>query len=414
MGTEFLKARDISQVEIILQKLFEKLYTETKSEEVRLDQALFRVLSDDIHASINIPPFDRTLRDGFAVKVQDTFNATEENPVTLKILEVIEAGDVPQKEIKNGFCSEISTGAPIPPGADGVVMIEYSQKEGDKVHLFKTSYPGQFIALKGSDIEKGELVLKKGTILSPEKIGVLSALGFSKIKVKRKMKIAIVSTGNELLSAEKQLDYGKIYDVNSLALRAALKTYGTNPVIKGIVPDKYQALKDTIKNSLNDFDLIITSGGTSAGAGDVLRLVLDDLGKVLVHGITMKPGKPTIIGEIDHKLIVGLPGNPSAALIVLDVLLAPHLKSYSGFTDKASSKINLPLSTRFHSSKGRIQYVLIKIVDNKVYPILKDSGAIHALVEADGYITIPKNVELIAEGTNVDVILFDDFSINLS
>ncbi|MBU4536184.1 MAG: molybdopterin molybdenumtransferase MoeA [Euryarchaeota archaeon] len=409
MGTEFLKIIDVSKAHNVVKNIFKRLYIPL-SEKISLNEALFRVLSHDIHANMDLPPFDRSIMDGYAVKSQDTFGATEENPAILKLLEVIRAGSIPKKEVKVGFCSEITTGAPIPTGADGVIMVEFSQKNEEDIKLFNSSYPGQYIAARGSDIKKGELVLKEGTILSPDKIGVLSALGYSAVEVRSKLKVAVISTGNELILPEDDLEYGKIYDVNSSALYSALESYGTSPILKGIIPDEYTALKNAIKHSLEDADLIITSGGTSAGAGDVLSEVLDDIGEVMVHGISIKPGKPTIIGEVNNKMVIGLPGNPTAALIVLDVLMAPYLKNFSGYVahSKPSDKIKLPMASRFHSAQGRMEYVLVKILEGQVNPILKYSGAITGLAEADGYIKISKTTEMILEGDLVEVSFFDD------
>ncbi len=412
MGTEFLKIIDVSKAHNVVKNLFERIYSPISVEKISLNEALFRVLSHDIRAHMDLPPFNRAIMDGYAVKSQDTFGATEENPAKLKLVEVVRAGSTPQKEIKSGFCSEITTGAPIPPGADGVVMVEFSQKNEENIELFTGSYPGQHIAARGSDIKKGELVLKAGTILSPDKIGVLAALGYSTVEVRSKLKVAVISTGNELVLPEEDLEYGKIYDVNSSTIYSALKSYGVHPILKGIIPDEYAAVKNVIKHSLEDADLIITSGGTSAGAGDVLREVMDDMGEVMVHGISIKPGKPTIIGEVNNKMVIGLPGNPTAALIVLDVLIAPYLKNFSGCAAhyKPSDKIKLPMASRFHSAQGRMEYLLVKIVGGQVNPILKNSGAITGLSEADGYIKIPKTTEMILEGDLVEVYFFDDIT----
>ncbi len=232
------------------------------------------------------------------------------------------------------------------------------------------------------------------------------------MEVRSKLKVAVISTGNEIILPEEDLEYGKIYDVNSSTIYSALKSYGVHPILKGIIPDEYAAVKNVIKHSLEDADLIITSGGTSAGAGDVLREVMDDMGEVMVHGISIKPGKPTIIGEVNNKMVIGLPGNPTAALIVLDVLIAPYLKNFSGYAAhyKPSDKIKLPMASRFHSAQGRMEYLLVKIVGGQVNPILKNSGAITGLSEADGYIKISKTTEMILEGDLVEVYFFDDIT----
>jgi molybdopterin molybdotransferase len=408
MGTEFLRIMEVFEVERILQNLVQTIYSEIKVEEIPLEYAYQRVLAEDIYSSISLPPFNRASRDGYAVNVQDTFAATDEKPVTLDLVETVEAGMIPQKEVSPGHCTQISTGAPMPAGADGVVMVEYTEKVGDKIHIYRSAHHGEYLAEKGVDIEEGKLLLKKNSVLSPDKIGVLSAIGCTEINVISPPIVAVISTGNELIEAREELGYGKIYDVNSLSIQSAVKSCGAKPIFGGIIKDNYDDLKEAINNALRDVDIIITSGGTSAGVGDVLRNVLDDMGEVFVHGISMKPGKPTIVGKVQNKLVIGLPGYPVAALTVFQVLVDPLLRELGGFEPRNNDKkLKLQLAGRFYSSKGRMQYALVKIKENEVYPILKDSGAITALADADGYIKIPKNVEILQEGSEVEVILFN-------
>jgi len=408
MGTEFLKIKEVEEAREILKELFNELYS-PKSEEIAIENAFKKVLFSDIKSSMDLPPFNRSLKDGFAINSEDSFGASEENPIILKCVDTIEAGSFTNKTIKKGECIEISTGAPIPDGADAVAMVEFSEKEDDEVFLFKSVAPNQDIALKGSDIEKNKLLLKKKTILSPDKIGVLSAQGINKIATFKSPIISIISTGNELLKENEEMKYGKIYDVNTNAIRNAAISCGGVGVAQGIVKDSYDELKKTIQESLNTSDIIICSGGTSAGVGDVLRHVLDDIGEVIIHGISVKPGKPTIIGKINNKIIIGLPGNPVSALIVFYVFVAPNIRKLAGLSEIEKNKIVFStLSKRLHSSKGRIQYILVKLEEHLAIPIIKDSGAITSLADADGYVKIPKSVELIDEGEEVKVTLFND------
>jgi molybdopterin molybdotransferase len=410
MGTEFLKIMEVFEVEKVLQELFQMLYSERKVENIPLEKANKRVLAEDIYATINLPPFNRASRDGYAVKVQDTFAATDENPVILDLLETIEAGMVPQKEVNDGQCTEISTGAPMPEGADGLVMVEFTEKVGDKIHIYKSVHHGEFVAEKGADIEEGKLLLKKGSVLSPDKIGVLSAIGCTEITVVAKPTVAVISTGNELIKSHDKLEYGKIYDVNSLSIQSAVKSCGATPIFGGIVKDSYSDLKKAIENALQSSDMVITSGGTSAGVGDFLRQVLDDMGEVLVHGISIKPGKPTLVAQVKNKVVIGLPGYPVAALTIFQVFMEPILRKLGGFElSPENETLKLPLAGRFYSSKGRMQYVLVRILEGEVHPILKDSGAITALAEADGYMKVPKNVEIVQEGSEVEVTLFNRY-----
>ncbi len=409
MVNEFLRILEVPEFENILKKLFNKFCTEYETEYVELMDAHHRVLNEDIFANMDVPPFDRTTKDGFAVKSEDTFNASEENPVVLKLLEHIDAGYNPKKEVKSGFCSLINTGAPIPQGADSIVMVEYTKTQDNEVHIYKPCPPGQDIVRKGSDIKEGEILIKKGTLLSSDKIGALSALGLNKIPVRKKLKVSIISTGRELVEIGSKLKPGEIFDINSYALQSATKSCGAEAIWLGVVPDNYENMKEIINKAIKTSDIILTSGSTSAGTGDVLKDIIEDLGEVLVHGISVKPGKPTIVGHINDKMIVGLPGNPVAALMIFEIFLSPLLCEFSNLKNNNinTRTVEYPLEKRFYSSKGRQHYAMVKIENGKVYPIFKDSGAIVGLSQANGYITIPKNVEMITEGSIVKVHLFD-------
>jgi len=406
MGREFLDLVDISTAHKITANLFREIYHPPRIEEVNLSDAYGRVLARDMETPIDLPPFNRASRDGYAVKAEDTFHASEDNPSILKCIEVIEAGSIPQKRIEKGCCSRISTGAPVPEGADAIVMVEYAEEKEDNIIIYKSAYPGQHIALKGSDISKNDIICTKGSILSPEKIGALSAAGISKLPVIAKLKIGILSTGNELIEPSNDWSPGKIFDSNSHSIAAAIKNCGCKPKILGIVKDDYMELYNAIQSSIRECDILITSGGTSAGAGDILRDIIEDIGEVIIHGISIKPGKPTLIGKVDDKLVFGLPGFPVSALIIFNVLLRPYLMELSGKSLDYKYLRELPLAQRLHSSKGRVHYAIVKIEDEKAHPILKDSGAITSLADADGYIKIPKNVEILEEGSMVKIIPF--------
>lgn len=403
MGTEFLKIMDSEDV----QEIINKIKIKRKTEKISLKDAHRRVLAGNVHATIDLPPFNRVSRDGYAVKAEDTFKASEDNPVILKLIGTVGAGDMPDKEVEKGTCIEVGTGAPVPEGANGVVMVEFTENKDGNIYIYKSVAIGQHIASRGSDVSKGDLLLTSGTLLTHDKIGVLGAIGMGKVLVFKKPKVAVISTGNEIIEYDEKLEYGKIYDINSQTISNAVKSCGCTPVYSGIVKDDYEDIKTSIEQHL-DVDVIITSGGTSAGAGDVLKVVLDDIGKVFVHGIAVKPGKPTIVGMIGDTPIFGLPGYPAAALIVFHVLVAPFLRKMAFIKNRRKSDVlKLKISRRYHSSRGRHQYVLVKIENDQAHPILKDSGAITAVAEADGYFEIPKNVEIIQEGSEIEVILLE-------
>ena len=409
MGQEFLNLTDPDEVKNIISNLA----IIRKTEKIYLTETYGRILAEDIHATIDLPPFDRASMDGYAVKAKDTFTATEDKPVLLNLSEVVKAGNIPKKKLMEGNCVEIGTGAPLPSGTDAVVMVEFTETEENYIKIYDSVAPGENIATKGSDIKKGNILLKSGTLITPNKIGVLSAIGLSYVTVFTRPRVAIISTGNELIKPNEDLKFGQTYDINSETIASGVKSCGCVPIHSGIVKDNYNHLKDRI-SQFTDADIIITSGGTSAGAGDVLREVVEDIGKILVHGISVKPGKPTLIGILKNdldKIIFGLPGYPVATLVVSQVFAAPLLRRMTGIKEynqkqdnQKQEAIKLRLSRRYHSARGRTQYVLVKIRGDQAHPILKDSGAITALAEADGYFEVPKNIEIVEKEDEIDVI----------
>lgn len=406
MGTEFLNIKDSVDAKNLIQEYFNKYY-ELECEEIPIENSNGRVVFEDIYAKIDFPPFDRALKDGFAIKSEDSFGASEENPKVLKVIDALEAGSYSKKTVENGLAVEISTGSPLPEGADSVLMFEYSLKNGDEVELYTSVTPTQDVGKKGSDVKEGNLLIKKDTVLSASKIGVLAAQGFTTVKVYKKPNISIISTGNELTELGDKLKPSKIYDVNSYMIKNAAESIGANGTIKGIVKDDYNQLKSKILECLEEYDILICSGGTSAGVGDVLKHVLDEIGEVKLHGIAVQPGKPTILGVIGEKLVIGLPGNPVSSLVIFNVFVAPAIRSLLGLKESSLKKVEGKLTKRIHSAIGREQYQLVKYDDGKVEPIFKDSGAIFSLARADGYVNVSKNTELVEEGEIVEVNLFN-------
>ncbi|MGL6298229.1 MAG: molybdopterin-binding protein [Methanobacteriaceae archaeon] len=459
MGTEFLKIREFEEAKEIIKNLFSENYTE-KCETISIDNCYNRVLFNDVSSKLDLPLFNKSLMDGFAIKAEDSFGASEESPKSCICIDQIEAGSSSDKVVKNGECVEIATGAPIPKGADAVAMVEFCEKTGDTVNIFKSLRPNENIAQKGSDIKSGKVVLNKNDILNPGKIGFLSAQGIKNVEVYKKPVVGIISTGNELLSDEEcisdsihinnnendsnaiddskdnsEIKIGKIYDVNSQTIKNATISCGCEARTLGIFRDNYDELRNGIENGLDSCDIIICSGGTSAGVGDVLRHVIDDIGETIIHGISVKPGKPTIIGKINSKknnetkLIIGLPGNPISALVVFYAFISNELKKITGINNnndndndnngnnknnsksreyyKNKNTATGKIAKRYISSLGRVEYLLVKLENTKegidVYPIVKDSGAITTLNDADAYIKIAKNTEIINEGSEVEL-----------
>ncbi len=407
MGTEFLKIKECDEAQEIIQDLFDK-YCNAESEEINCEDAYGRVLFNDVYSRMDFPPFDKALKDGFAILSEDSYGASEESPNTLEIIDFLEAGSITDKKVEKGKCVEISTGAAMPEGANAVVMVEYCEKFDDKVNLLTTATPSQDVAKKGSDIEEGNLILKKGDVLNPGKIGVLLSQGFKTIEVFKKPTVGVISSGNEITMQGEDLPFGKIYDVNGNMIKNDAVSCGADAKFLGVVRDNYDQVKEKILESLKDVDILLCSGGTSAGLGDVIKHVLDELGEVYIHGISVQPGKPTIVGVIDEKLVIGLPGNPVSALMIFNAFVAPPLTEVAGIEKDFEQKvIKGVMSRRIHSPVGRMQYQLVKVNGSEIQPIFKDSGAIFSLSDADGYVKVEKSVELLDEGEEVEVYLFN-------
>ncbi len=407
MGTEFLKIKESDEAIDIIQEIFSQYYT-PKVDKIKTEDAYNRVLFDDVYSQIDFPPFDRALKDGFAIKSEDSYGVNEENPMTLEVIDFIEAGSITDKVVEKGKAIEISTGAAIPQGADAIVMAEYCNKNGNTVDILKSATPNLDIAKKGVDIKEKKLLMKRGEILTPRKIGVLLSQGYKYINVFKKPLVGVISTGNEIVTLDNNLTFGKIYDINGNMIKNDAISCGADAKFLGIVNDNYNNLKEEIQKSLKEVDILIISGGTSAGLGDMLRHVLDELGNVYIHGISVQPGKPTIVGIVDKKVVFGLPGNPVSALIVFNAFIAQAISKLSGIDYNFGEKIfKGKLTKRIHSPVGRMQYQLVKVKGNNVEPIFKDSGSIFSLSIADGYVKVSKSVELIDKGEEVEVTLFN-------
>jgi putative molybdopterin biosynthesis protein len=383
-----------------------------KGEKIKIDYTLGRTSFENIYSPIDVPGFDRSSMDGFAVIAQDTFGVDETTPVELKLIGKIEAGEKSELSLIKGECIEISTGAPIPKGANAVVMVEYTIKKNNSIKIFKPITMGENIQATGSDIMRGELIVRKNQLITSREIGIISATGLNEMTVYRQPKIAVLSTGNEIIELGQDLDYGKIYDINSHTIIAAIREVGGEPTHLGIIKDNKEQIKEVISNALGKYDIILTSGSTSAGIGDVMYNLFNELGKpgVLVHGIAIKPGKPTIIALIEETLIIGLPGYPTSALSIFDVFVKPIITRLSGRIKDKSEKIKATISQKIVRKGGRKELLPISIIKTEkgyaLYPILKGSGAISTLAEADGYIELSEKTSIIEEGEEVIVNLY--------
>lgn len=414
MGVEFLKIKESEEAKEIIQEKFDEYYS-PQSEIIDIADSYERITFSDIKSRIDFPPFDRSLKDGFAINAEDSYGVNEENPKRLKVIDFLEAGSFTDKTVEPGTTVEISTGAPVPDGANAVVMVEFANRESDnpdlasdEIEILTSVTPSQDIGKKGSDVQAGQVILEKNKLLNPPKIGVIAAQGIDTVEVYKKPVVGVISTGNELLTNQEEIKPGKIYDVNSEMIKAGVESCGAEGRTLGIVKDVYDDLKAKITESLKECDILLCSGGTSAGVGDNIRQILDEIGTVYIHGITVQPGKPTILGVVDGKIVIGLPGNPVSAIVIFNVFVAPSIKKLAGFVDEQPHKtIKGKLARRIHSPIGRMQYQLVRVEDGIVYPIFKDSGAIFSLASAAGYTKVSKQTEMVEEGEEVEVTLFN-------
>ncbi len=406
--------RTLISVEEAIKKL-EKYYTIkiVGIEKIPILEASGRVLSQNIVSSIDIPNFDRSMMDGFAVIASDIFNANEVNPIQLKIIGISKPGTKNPGKVDHGEAIEVGTGAPIPQGANAVVMVEYTQEINDFLNVFRFVSPGENIIPAGSDKMIGELVLRKGQKMSPREIGVLSALGVNQVEVYRKPRVSIISTGNELIEPGKKLSYGQIFDINSNSIATSVLENGGEPFKPIIVKDDKKVIKDILTSSLLKADIILTSGSTSAGSSDILHEVINDLGEpgVIVHGLAVKPGKPTIIAVIDGKPIIGLPGYPTSALMIFNLLAAPIIRKMAGLPKISNTPFVLgKVAEKIFSEKGRRELLPVHLISGinnfLIYPVGYGSGAISTVALADGFIDIPKNQDFLEEGDELKVRLF--------
>ncbi len=376
-----------------------------RTEQVALLEAAGRVLSEEVCASMDVPPFARAAMDGYAVRAEDTFGAGNFSPKILELIEVIHAGESARRSVHPGSCIQVATGAPMPEGADAVVMVEDTELDSAKVKVYKPVYPQQHASPMGEDIPQGSLVLQRGVRLDPSKIGVLAALGLQEVGVYQKPKVAVIPSGNEILMPGEVLSPGKIYDINSYTLSALINENGGLPHIFPIMKDTLESTISTIREALA-YDLIVLSGGSSVGERDMMLEAVQRMGELKFHGIAVKPGKPTLCGIVEGHLLLGMPGYPTSCLTNGYGILAPALRKMARLSQRTLASLKAPMSRRYTSTIGRHQYLPVRLDAGEVVPAFKESGAITSMADAEGYIEIPANVDLLEKGEVVAVLLF--------
>ena len=377
-----------------------------RTERVALAGANGRVLAEDVLATADVPPFARAAMDGYAVRAGDTAGASKDHARVLKRVETLFTGQVTQRTVGAGECIEIATGAPIPPGADAVVIVEDTDGEASgAVRVFAAVQPGQNIGRQGADIRSGQHVLPAGTTLTPSRVGALAALGLKDVPLYARPRIAILSTGNEIVEPGSPLAPGQIYDVNRFTLAAVAAEHGAEPVTYRTVNDTIEDLSRALDAALQE-DLLVFSGGSSVGERDLILDLLASRGEVIFHGISVKPGKPTAFGRVSGKLFFGMPGYPASCLTNAYILLAPVLRRMARLAPRPPRTVTLPLSARVASAPGRHQFYTVRVVNGEAVPAFKSSGDITSMSQADGYIEIAAAENFVEKGTAVEVTLF--------
>ena len=377
-----------------------------RTEFVDLREAHGRVLASTLKANLDIPGFRRAAMDGYAVRAEDTYGAARLTPKRLNAIGSVFTGQISDAEVKEQQCIQIATGAPMPDGADAVVMVEETSSSGTEIDIFKPVYPGANVSSANADMAKGDEVLQIGSLLTPARVGVLAALGLTRVEVFARPKVAIFPTGEEIIEPGNEIEFGKVYDINSYTLASLLESSGAEVEIRPIAGDSMDDLRKCIHlASERGSDYAIFSGGSSVGERDLLVDVLRELGDVLFHGIALKPGKPTLFGKVGGTLVFGMPGYPTSCLTNAYVLLLPSIRRMAGLPSNTRTEEHI-LTQRLVSTIGRHQLYPVRIEDGKAIPAFKESGAITSMSRATGWIEIPHNTEFVEEGTTVTVHYF--------
>ena len=380
-------------------------------EEVPLDAAHGRVLAETIAATADVPPFDRAAMDGYAVIAEDTFGATRFEPKILRCIDTVYTGQVSPHPVGAGECIEIATGAPMPGGATAVVMVEETERvDPDRRHgnvrIMTPVYPRQNVGRRGTDMTSGDVLLHTGDVLNASRVGACAATGVAEVPVFVRPAVAILSTGTEIVEPGQALAPAQIYDINRYTLAAIVGAHGGVPHVLPAAADDLEVLKSSVEEAARWADLFVFSGGSSVGERDLVLDVLRGSGEVLFHGIAVKPGKPTVLGRVAGRPVLGMPGNPTSCLSNAYLLLIPMLRRMARLPDHRPHTITLPLAKRVVSTTGRHQFYTVRVVDGTAVPAFKASGDITSMSRADGYIEVPAQTDVVEAGEPVEVKLF--------
>lgn len=406
---EFFRLKTPSEVINILDEISHPLPSET----IDITEAYGRIISEDIISPVDMPGFVRSSMDGYALKAKDTFGASQGSPAYLKLIGQVNVGESPSMKLTEGTAVKVYTGSMIPEGSDAVLMLEYADELDDgTIEILRPVAPGENIVRKDEDIAKGETILEKGHMLRPQEVGALAGMGILSVKVVKKPTIAIISSGDEIIPPDQTPKEGQIRDINSYSLAGLTMKFGGIPINMGIVPDDYELLRDKLTSAISLADVVLISGGSSVGSRDKTLDAIKSLPDVdvLVHGIAIRPGKPTIIAKAMDKFVFGLPGNPVSVMVTFQLFVGHLIRSLLGIKDRFPLQMKAILTRNVASAPGREDYICVRLkdVNGTTYaePILGKSALISLMVKADGLIRIPLNVEGLETNSEVDVIPF--------
>lgn len=388
-----------------------------RTESIPIEEAYGRVLSEDVVSPEDLPGFNRSTMDGYAVYAADTFGASDTMPVYLEITGQVRMGERPGISVQRGATAGIPTGGMLPEGADAVVMFEYTNLVDDKmIEIMKTVSPNENVILADEDVKKGEVILERGKRLRPQDIGALAGLGILEVHVFRKPVVSIIGTGDEVVPPDRPLSPGEVRDINSYNLAGLICGLNAVPLKKGIVKDEFDRLRSTVEEAVRGSDMVLITGGSSVGTKDYTSKVIDELGSpgVLFHGVAMKPGKPLIGGNVDGVPVFGLPGHPAAITVSFETFIEPLLLKMSGEKKYAHipgrRSLNALFSRNLSSPAGKEEHVRVSLEKRNgaiwAIPILGKSGLVKTLVRADGIVIVPMNKSGVYEGEEVEVRLF--------
>jgi len=401
---EFLKVVSVKEARDLLERAWA---LPEKKEYVDLVASCGRQCADDIRSTVDVPATDRSVVDGFALRGEETFEASQTSPVYFKITGEVPVDGVPDKKVFPGQAVKVATGSTLPEGSNAVVMLEHTEYDKKWVCVKKPVPPGQNIIFKGQDVAEGDVVIFRGTVLRPQEVGLLAGIGVEKIPVYPRVRVGIISTGSELVPPGETPSPGKIRDTNTYSLTSLVIKDGGVPNVYGIVPDDRELLREALLAAVRENDIVLVSGGSSVGERDITLEIAAGFGRLLFHGVSMKPGKPTLAVKTDVALIIGLPGQPVSVMVAYYVFVQPLVcrKSYDEWEE--ITPVRARLSQRIPSTGGREEYIRVKIIPGREYvlaePILGKSGLISNMHFADGLVRVPAERDGLEEGEVVPV-----------